>query len=254
MVKDKIVGRKKEVLRILTENTGATVSDLSEQLSVSVVTIRNDLESLADSGYIIRTRGGGVPAFHPSILERQKAMFAQKAEIAKAAADMVTDGDRVMIVAGTTMALIPRFLLGKRDVHIVTNSTLLLPYVRINPSLHVTLVGGHFLASAEAMVGPIAIRQINEFHVRLAFLGTDGFSLEKGFTAHQMEVAEVVKQMAGQAEETVLCADSSKYGNTGFAHILPLTEVSLIITDDRLAPEAGADLEASGISVTRVKD
>ncbi|MCP4453023.1 MAG: DeoR/GlpR transcriptional regulator, partial [Planctomycetes bacterium] len=194
MVKDKVSGRKKEVLRILTENTGATVSDLSEQLDVSVVTIRNDLEYLADSGYIVRTRGGGVPAFHPSILERQKAMLAHKAEIARAAADMVTDGDRVMIVAGTTTALIPRFLLGKRDVHIVTNSTLLLPYVRINPSLHVTLVGGHFLASAEAMVGPIAIRQIEAFHVRLAFLGTDGFSLEKGFTAHQMEVAEVVKQ------------------------------------------------------------
>ena len=252
MVIDQVSGRKKEVLRILTEHTGATVSDLSEQLSVSVVTIRTDLESLADSGYIIRTRGGGIPAFHPSILERQKTMFSQKAEIAKAAADMVTDGDRVMIVAGTTTALIPRFLLGKRDVHIVTNSTLLLPYVRINPSLNVTLVGGHFLSSAEAMVGPIAMGQIKAFHVRLAFLGTDGFSLEKGFTAHQMEVAEVVKQMAAQAQESVLCADSSKYGKAGFAHILPLTDVSLIMTDGQLAPSGEAELEAAGISVTQV--
>lgn len=252
MVIDQVSGRKKEVLRILTEHTGATVSDLSEQLSVSVVTIRTDLESLADSGYIIRTRGGGIPAFHPSILERQKTMFSQKAEIAKAAADMVTDGDRVMIVAGTTTALIPRFLLGKRDVHIVTNSTLLLPYVRINPSLNVTLVGGHFLSSAEAMVGPIAMGQIKAFHVRLAFLGTDGFSLEKGFTAHQMEVAEVVKQMAAQAQESVLCADSSKYGKAGFAHILPLTDVSLIMTDGQLAPSGKTELEAAGISVTQV--
>jgi len=252
MVKDKVSGRKKEVLRILTENAGATVADLSEQLSVSVVTIRNELETLADSGYIIRTRGGGMPAFHPNILERQKAMFAQKAEIAKAAADRVTDGDRVMIVAGTTTALIPRFLLGKRDVHIVTNSTLLLPYVRINPSLHVTLVGGHFLPSAEAMVGPISIRQLQAFHVRIAFLGADGFCLEKGFTAHQMEVAEVVKQMAAQAQESVLCADSSKYGKAGFAHILPLTEVSLIMTDGQLAADGKAELETAGISVTRV--
>ena len=109
MVIDRVSGRKKEVLRILTENSGVTVADLSDQLSVSVVTIRNDLESLADSGFIIRTRGGGVPAFHPNILERQKAMFSAKAEIAKAAAARVTDGDRVMIVAGTTTALIPRF-------------------------------------------------------------------------------------------------------------------------------------------------
>jgi len=252
MVINQASGRKKEVLRILTENSGVTVADLSDQLSVSVVTIRNDLESLADSGYIIRTRGGGVPAFHPNILERQKAMSSAKAEIAKAAADRVTDGDRVMIVAGTTTSLIPRFLLGKRDVHIVTNSTLLLPYVRINPSLNVTLVGGHFLPSAEAMVGPIAIRQLKEFHVNTAFLGTDGFCLEKGFTAHQMEVAEVVKEMAAQAQERILCVDSSKYGKAGFAHILPLTEVSLIITDSQLADNSRADLEAAGISVTQV--
>ncbi len=252
MVQDKVSGRKKEVLRILTENAGVTVSDLSEQLSVSVVTIRNDLENLADSGYIIRTRGGGMPAFHPSILERQKAMFAQKAEIARAAANMVTDGDRVMIVAGTTTALIPRFLLGRRDVRIVTNSTLLLPYVRINPSLHVTLVGGRFLSSAEAMVGPIAIRQLREFHVRLAFLGTDGFHLDKGFTAHQMEVAEVVREMAPQAQEKILCVDSSKYGKAGFAHILPLTEVSLIITDSQLVAGDRSDLESAGISVAQV--
>lgn len=252
MVIDQVSGRKKEVLRILTENSGATVADLSDQLSVSVVTIRNDLESLADSGLIIRTRGGGVPAFHPNILERQKAMSGPKAAIAKAAADRITDGDRVMIVAGTTTSLIPRFLLGKRDVHIVTNSTLLLPYVRINPSLNVTLVGGQFLPSAEAMVGPMAISQLKQFHVNTAFLGTDGFCLEEGFTAHLMEVAEVVKEMAQQARERILCVDSSKYGKAGFAHILPLTEVSLVMTDSQLGDDSKADLEAAGISVTRV--
>ena len=67
-----------------------------------------------------------------------------------------------------------------------------------------------------------------------------------------MEVAEVVKEMAGQAQERILCVDSSKYGKAGFAHILPLTEVSLIITDSQLADNSRTDLEAAGISVTRV--
>ncbi|MCG8375044.1 MAG: DeoR/GlpR family DNA-binding transcription regulator, partial [Chlorobiales bacterium] len=187
MVIDKLSGRKKQVLEILTENTGISIAEISDQLNVSVVTIRSDLESLAESGFIVRMRGGGLPAFHQSILDRQKSMGVEKLQIAKAAADKVQDGDRVMIVAGTTTSLIPRFLLGKRDVHIVTNSTLLLPYVRINPALHVTLVGGHFSPAAEAMVGPIAVQQLEQFHVRLAFLGTDGFSLERGFTAHQVD-------------------------------------------------------------------
>jgi DeoR/GlpR family transcriptional regulator of sugar metabolism len=245
-------GRKKEVLDLLTENAGITVAQISDRLNVSLVTIRSDLESLADSGYIVRTRGGGLPAYHPGILERQKAMSAEKLRIARAAADLVQEGDRIMIVAGTTTSLIPRFLLGKRDVHVVTNSTLLLPYIRINPSIDVTLVGGRFLASAEAVVGPIAIKELQQFQVRLAFLGTDGFCGDGGFTAHQVEVAEVVKHMAQRAETRVLCVDSSKYGKAGFAHILPLTEVSTIISDNSLAPQDKALLEKQSISVTLV--
>jgi DeoR/GlpR family transcriptional regulator of sugar metabolism len=252
MVIESLSERKRQVLKILTENAGTSVSEISEQLGVSAVTIRSDLEGLAENGLIIRTRGGGVPAFHQNILDRQKSMGAEKIRIAKAAADLVTDGDRIMIVAGTTTSLIPRFLLGRRDVHIVTNSTLLLPYVRINPALHVTMIGGRFFASAEAMVGPIAVRQLAQFHVRMAFLGTDGFSVDKGFTAHQVEVAEVVRHMAGQAEQSILCVDSSKQGKAGFAHILPLSEVSSIITDDRLSGEAQSDLESCGISVKTV--
>lgn len=252
MVVEGLSERKRQVLKILTENASISVSEISEQLGVSAVTIRSDLESLAENGLIIRTRGGGIPAFHQSIIDRQKAMAAEKLSIAKAAADLVTDGDRIMIVAGTTTSLIPRFLLGKRDVHIVTNSTLLLPYVRINPALHVTVIGGRFSASAEAMVGPIALRQLTQFHVRMAFLGTDGFSVDKGFTAHQVEVAEVVRHMAGQAEQCILCVDSSKYGKAGFAHILPLAKVSSVMTDDKLSRDNQRELETLGIVVNIV--
>ncbi len=84
------------------------------------------------------------------------------------------------------------------------------------------------------------------------FLGTDGFSLGKGFSAHQVEVAEVVRAMASQASESILCADSSKYGNTGFSHILPLAEVDQIITDDGLSRGNVKALEKNRISVFTV--
>jgi DeoR family galactitol utilization operon repressor len=251
-MKAKLSGRRKEILNILTEDTSATISEISDRLKVSTVTIRSDLEGLSENGYIIRTRGGAVPAFHQSILDRQKHMAEQKIRIAKEAAARVADRDKIMIVAGTTTALIPRFLLGRSEVHIVTNSTLLLPYARVNPSLQVTLVGGQFLASGEALVGPMALRELDQFHVRLAFLGTDGFSLESGFTAHQMDIAEVVRRMSGQADESILCADSSKYGKAGFAHILPLTEVSSVITDAGIDRRHKSALEKQGIAVSCV--
>lgn len=241
--------RKRKIFEILAADAGATVARISQQLGVSEVTIRNDLNALGEQGLIWRARGRALPAFHPEILERQKSRLREKERIAEAAAALVQDGDKVMISAGTTTSLIPKFLLGRRDVHLVTNSTLLLPYARTNPSLHVTFVGGEFRPSAEAMVGPIAVREIGQFHVKTAFVGTDGFSERGGVTAHLVDVAEVVRKMAGQAETVVVLGDSTKYGKAGFAHILPLGEIDLVITDRDLAPEACSACEAMGLAL-----
>jgi DeoR family galactitol utilization operon repressor len=142
-----------------------------------------------------------------------------------------------MIEAGTTTALVARYLFGKRDVSIVTNNTLVLPYARANPAVRLTLIGGDFRPSTESMVGPIALQELERFHVNKAFVGTDGFSLEKGLTTHLVEGAEIVKRMARQAKETVLVADSGKYGRVGFVQVLPLSALSRIIVDDGISNE-----------------
>jgi DeoR/GlpR family transcriptional regulator of sugar metabolism len=135
--------REKDILDHLKDDPSLSVSQISDLVGVSRVTVRNDLDHLASVGLVFRTRGGVQTAFHPDMLARQKENQDTKKTIAKAAAAMIEDGDTVMIVAGTTTALIGSFLLGKRDVRIVTNSTLLLPYARMNPALHLTLVGGN---------------------------------------------------------------------------------------------------------------
>jgi len=244
--------RQRTILDRLSDDPRVSVVSLSEQLGVSAVTVRSDLDRLADSGQIIRTRGGGVAAFHPAIVARRRARVREKRRIAKAAATRIADGDNVMISAGTTTALIAQHLFGKRDVHVVTNSTLLFPAARANPSVRITLVGGEFRASAEAVVGPLALRSLEQFHVQAAFVGSDGFSLGKGITAHLVDVAEVVRTMAEQAERTIVVADSSKYGRAGFAHILPVTAVDTIITDRGLSDDGRRELEDHGIAVLAV--
>ena len=241
--------RENKVLAILAEDAGISVARMSERLGVSSVTIRNDLRSLAGKGFVVRSRGGAFPAFHESILDRQKQRIKEKVRIAKAAASLVNDGDHIMTVASTTSTLIVKYLLGKRDIHVVTNSTLVLPYARINPSLHVTVVGGEFRASTEAIVGPVALRELEQFHVKYAFIGCDGFSLENGVTAEQVDGAEVVKKMAEQAQETILLVDSSKCGKAGFAYIMPLESLDRVITDRALTPSDRAALESTGLSI-----
>jgi len=251
MIKN-LTERERELLMLLAEDSSLSVTEISKTLKVSAVTVRHDLSSLSDKGFVVRTRGGAFPAFNPSILVRQRNMVDVKSRIAKAAADLIEDGDTIMIEAGTTTALIAQYLLGKRDIHIVTNSTLIIPYARINPSIHLTLTGGAFRPFTESIVGPVALKELEQFHVKYAFVGTDGFSLKTGLTTHLVEGAEIVKKMADQAGTIICVADSSKYGNAGFVKVLPLENIGTLITDSGLDSAVVNEIKEKGVEVLRV--
>lgn len=244
--------REKATMALLSERGMLSVSELSAHFGVSDVTVRSDLKSLEERGLLARTRGGAVPALHRGILERQAERMEEKTRIARAAAEMVQDGDVIMIEAGTTTALVARYLAGRRDVHLVTNSTLAFDYARANPALQVTMTGGEFRRSTESLVGPLAIQTVSRLNVRWAFVGTDGFSLAKGMTTHLVEGAEIVRAMKAHAEGTVLVADASKYGRVGFASVLPLVDVDCIVTDASLDPRAVRELADANLNVKTV--
>ncbi len=247
-----ITKRENQILELLRNGSDVSVSRLSDILDVSVVTVRADLKLLEEKGLILRTRGGAVPAFHPDMLDKKSSRNHEKERIAKAAAALVSDGDQIMITNGTTSALVGRYLLGKRDLQVVTNSTLLLPYARVNSHLNLTLIGGEFRPSAEALVGPEAIRRLDQFHVSMTISGTDGFTLEHGMTTHLIENAEMVRKMCEQAEKRVLVVDSSKFGKMGFIKILPIEKIDMIITDTGLPESIAAEFKERGVEVLRV--
>jgi DeoR family galactitol utilization operon repressor len=241
--------RRAAVLEILAEDRHVGVADLAKQLGVTVVTTRADLAALEEEGFLVRIHGGAMPAYHPKILERVRKDKDRKSLIAKAAAAEIQSGDTVMISAGTTTALIAKYLLGKRDIHIVTNNTLLLTYARTNPQLRVTLVGGEFRAAEEGIIGPMAIASLDQFHVAKAFIGIDGASVKHGFTAHFVETADLVRKMAEQADEVIAISDSGKFGTPGFARILPFDGVDTLVTDAGLTNEMSEELGSAGVRV-----
>jgi DeoR family galactitol utilization operon repressor len=244
--------REKEILSLITTEPSLSVSGLSQRLGVSTVTIRADLSRLESQGLIIRTRGGAHPAFHPEILRRQKSRVEEKHRIARKAASLVLDGDTIIIEAGTTTSLIARYLVGKRNIRIVTNSTLILPYARTNPGMHLTVIGGTFRPETESMVGPMALSQLEAFHVRVAFVGADGYSVQNGLSSHISEAAAVLKKMEERADKTILVADSSKVGKTGFVSVLPITAVDILIVDDGISADAIHEFVQLGVEVIPV--
>lgn len=227
--------RESQILSRLAKGDSLQVAKLARELGVSEVTIRADLRTLQERGLLTRTHGGAEPTGYRDILERKSQHPAEKDRIAAAAAELVRDHDQIMIEAGTTTAGIVGHLAGRRGVQIVTNSTLVFANARLNPNLAVILTGGTFHRASESLVGPVALRTIADFNVRLAFLGTDGFTVERGLTTGFAEGVEVLRAMRERAQESWLVADSSKYGQVGFASVMPLARLSGVITDDQLA-------------------
>lgn len=248
----KALSRKQQLLDALMEHPELSVGELSQRFGVSEVTIRTDLKSLEAQGLVLRQHGGGLPTLHVNVSDRQRTHMEEKTRIARAAAELIADRDDVMITAGSTTSLVPRFLLRRQGINIVTNSTLLLPYVRNNPGLQVTLTGGEFRPSIEALTGPSTIRELGQFHVAKAFLGSDGVTADKGITADSAEIADVCRRMSEQARQTIVLADSSKLGRSGFAHIMPAARIDILITDAAAPASEVAKLRKKGVDVRLV--
>jgi DeoR family galactitol utilization operon repressor len=241
--------REAYILDRLARDGSLSVAALSRDLGVSEVTIRASLRELEGRGMLSRTHGGAEASSFQSVLERQRHHSAEKERIAQAAAALVGDGDSIMVEAGTTTAAVIRHLAGRSGVQVVTNSTLAFAAARLNPSLRLMLTGGHFNAESESLVGYGTLRAIADFNVRRAFIGTDGFTAERGLTTQFAEGADVIRAMHARAEETWLLADSSKYGRAGFVTVLALAQLTGLVTDAGIGEEAAAAFTDAGIQV-----
>lgn len=229
--------REQYMLDLLARDGSLSVAALARDLSVSEVTIRTSLRDLENRGLLTRVHGGAQGNSYQTVLERQREQSTEKERIGAKAAELIRDGDTVMIEAGTTTALITAGLLSKSNLRVVTNSTLAFATARRNPDLHLVLTGGDFNQDSESLVGPHALRTIRDFNVRLAFIGTDGFTASRGLTTAYSEGGDIIRAMIERAEETWLVADSTKYGRAGFVSVLPLEELHGIITDDQIGED-----------------
>lgn len=246
---ESLTTRERELLDFIMDMPNASVAEMAEHCGVSEVTIRAMLREFEKNGLYIRSHGGGMPSFHPLMLKRIEAHHGIKLKLAKAAAALIEDGDDLMLVGGTTTSFIPRYLYGRRNVKIITNSTLLMPYARTNEGVEYIFTGGEFRPDQESLVGAITLRQLRQFHVKTVYTGMDGFMPGEGYTADSVEIAEIVRTMCDQADRTVIVTDSDKFARPGFATMLSLRDVDLIVTDDGISEDKHKALAKAGVEL-----
>ena len=249
------VERRKRVLALVDERTSITVAELSELLAVSEVTIRKILNQLDKQGLLHRTHGGAVSrAFPlPEKPERAKELenTLQKKAVALAAYDLILPGDAVFVDAGsTTMELAKLIHLGpKRDITVITNGFNIALELLDSKDIDLHFAGGKVRHEIMSCVGNFTYAHLREFCPNKAFIGTNGFTVEKGATTPDPAEAQVKIDMRLAAGEPILLTDSSKYGKYTMTRIGALADYSHIVTDRDLPEDAAERIRACGVGL-----
>lgn len=232
-----------------------TVVELAEETGCSEMTIRRDLDQLAEQGVLRRVRGGAV-----SLLLRGEAMpFAireheaaeVKQRIAAEAAALLADGEAVILDSGTTTLAVARALAGRRltvvplDLH-SANALSGAPRVRL------LIPGGQTEPGSLSFTGPLAENSLRSLRVDTAIIGVCGLSAEHGLTAHDLPEVPVKQAAIAAARRTIAVCDAAKFGRTGLGHVCPITDLDMVITDHTAPPDALAPIQDRGIPIRRV--
>jgi DeoR/GlpR family transcriptional regulator of sugar metabolism len=245
--------RQKEILDTVTKEGRIEVVKLAEMLDVSQVTVRKDLDLLEEKGLICHEHGLVLPGSTDDINNRLGYHYDTKRRIAKSAAELVEDGETVMIESGSCCAILAEELVyRKREVTIITNSAFIAGYIRKLPQAKIVLLGGDYQREAQVMVGPIARQCAEVFSVEKLFIGADGFSEKTGFTGKNHLRAETVRDMAKQARRVIVLTESEKFLKQGIVPLLPARSVRTLITDAAIPPEPERFLEGAGVAIRKV--
>jgi DeoR/GlpR family transcriptional regulator of sugar metabolism len=249
--------RREHITRLIEEEERVSVAALATRFGVTSVSIRRDLRAIEEQGLLRRVHGGAVALTRlarPGIYSANEGEHGpEKQRIGAAAAALVAPADVVMFDSGTTVTQAAvQLAAGLRVASTVTAVTHSLPVmerVAAWPNSHLVSLGGLYLADYQAFVGPQTVASLRELQADIAFLGCNGLSVERGITTPHVLVAEVGAVMASRARRVVALADSSKLVHSGFVSIIPLSSVSLLITDDGADPERLAEIRAAGCEV-----
>ena len=250
----KIDIRRNRILELVRQDGKVLVSELSQKLGATQVTIRNDLTALERDGYLVRTKGGAILMPHQDdgsnspLLNLRIDRSDEKQAVAKAVAGMVRDGDTLFINSGSTTQLVANALKERRNLNIVTNSLAAATILGDMPTFRVVLLGGSINATYGFTYGGDAQAQLSKFQADWAFLSVDGVSVRGGITTHHAEEAVIDNMMIDGARSAWIVVDRSKIGRAGFARIGDdLQQVGLVTSAGD--PLETRDLERAGMKI-----
>jgi DeoR family fructose operon transcriptional repressor len=228
------VERRQQIVDVARRDGRVTVIDLAHHLNVAQETVRRDLADLETQGLVTRVHGGALPAdrigFEGDVSSRRARNPEEKSRIAQRALGEIQDAETIYLDEGSTTALLARALDPDRQLTVVTASVPVVLTVHTHPRITVLLLGGVIRRRSIAASGELPSRMLREMVIDVAFLGTNGITLQHGLTCPDLGVAAVKRAAIAGARRSVLLTDSTKFGLDSFAAFAKITDVHTVIT------------------------
>ena len=231
------IERKNQILTILQEDKRVLVSDLSLRFNVSEETVRRDLEKLENEGYVVKTYGGAVikeenNADLPYFIRKKKNVIG-KQRIAELAAELISDGESVMLDASSTAVFIAKKIKNKKNLTIITSSVEIIFELADVGGWKIISTGGEMKEGSLSLIGSRAENAVKNYNADKAFISCKGLDIKSGITDTNEMNAIIKTAMFSSSECRVLAIDSSKFNLKSFAKIADIKEADVIITDKK---------------------
>lgn len=252
--------RHKSILNLLADTGFVNVVDLAGRFGVTTETIRRDLEKLEQDGLVKKVRGGAVstqprmqteqaPMFESAYILRKEEHADEKAAIAAVAADMIDDGDTVILSQGTTSLAVAAMMHNKKDVTVITNSLPVAMELADCDGISIFLLGGFLRSEDYSVASNTSMDNLEMFNAGKIIAGIGGISIENGLTDYRMDESSLLRRLIDKADTVIGVADHSKFGKVLRYNICPASKFDCIITTSKTPEHQYAPFMKAGVKI-----
>jgi DeoR/GlpR family transcriptional regulator of sugar metabolism len=247
--------RRKAMVQLIKRHGSITVHDMAIQLQVSEMTIRRDLDHLAEAGLISRDHGGATPIAARSTVDRDEPAFdlrgrtnsEAKAVIGRAAAKLVRSGDTIAIDTGSTAHCLAEALLPIAGLRIFSSNLRTAAMLAGGASPAYSL-GGLIRPRELSVYGPVTSTQLRSLWLDTVFIGISGLT-EDGLFDYSLEDSEIKRVLIERANQVVVLCDASKFGRRSLALVAQLSNVHVLVTDRAPDDPLAEALQLAGVRI-----
>ena len=247
-------GRRHElILRAVRSEGSATISGLAGSLGVSIATVRRDLVQLDEEGLLKRVYGGA------ATVEDRDEPFAdvatvrvdEKDAIARRCAELVKDGETVLLDIGTTAHRVARLLRG-RTLTVITSSLAVVEELEEEETIQLVLLGGVLRRDYRSLIGFLTEDNLRQVHADRLFLGTSGVRPDGQVMDTTVVEVPVKRAMLAASDHVVLVADVGKFPGTGMSRVCGPQELHTVVTNAAADDRTKTALREAGVTVLEV--